>query len=40
MMAFSLFCVTIRGLERSLPTPLDSAAVIKKSRAKLADLKE
>src|ERR1700726_4313533 len=40
MMAFSLFCVTMRGLESNLPTPLDSAAVIKKSSAKLADRKE
>src|ERR1700720_1005495 len=35
--AFSLFCVTMRGLESSLPTPLDSAAVMKKSTAKLGD---
>src|SRR5215470_12164784 len=37
MVALSLFCVTIRGLESSLPTPLDSAAVMKKSTAKFGD---
>ena len=35
--AFSLFWVTMRGLESSLPTPLDSAAVIKKSTAKFGE---
>src|SRR5580692_10913573 len=35
--AFSLFCVTMRGFESSLPTPLASAAVMKKSTAKLED---
>src|ERR1700676_4346561 len=40
MIAFSLFCVTMRGLESSLPTPLASAAVIKKSMAKFGDLCE
>src|SRR3954470_22403110 len=35
--AFSLFCVTTRGLESSLPTPLDSAADIKKSTAKFGE---
>src|SRR5437899_4691243 len=37
IVAFSLFCVTTRGLERSLPTPFDSAAVMKKSIAKLGE---
>src|SRR5258708_16412090 len=37
MVAFWLFWVTIRGLESSLPTPLDSAAVMKKSSAKFAE---
>src|SRR5579862_3761830 len=35
--AFSLFWVTMRGLESSLPTPLDSAALIKKSMAKFGE---
>src|SRR6202040_982895 len=35
--AFSLFCVTMRGLESSLPTPFDSAAVMKKSTAKFGE---
>src|SRR5256885_2723603 len=35
--AFSLFCVTTRGFERSLPTPRDSAAVMKKSTAKFGE---
>src|SRR5271169_6591537 len=38
MTAFSLFCVTMRGLESNLPTPFASAAVIKKSMAKFGDL--
>src|SRR5216110_1097654 len=37
MVAFSLFCVTTRGLDRSFPTPFDSAAVMKKSIAKLGE---
>src|SRR6266849_3632965 len=35
--AFSLFCVTTRGLESSLPTPFASAAVMKKSIAKFGE---
>src|SRR6266481_1733501 len=37
MIAFSLFWVTTRGLESSFPTPFDSAAVMKKSTAKLGE---
>src|ERR1700731_2634397 len=37
MTAFSLFCVTTRGLERSFPTPFDSAALMKKSTAKFGE---
>src|SRR5258708_22623662 len=37
MVAFWLFWVTIRGLESSLRTPLDSAAVMKKSSEKFAE---
>src|SRR5262249_37018907 len=35
--AFSLFWVTTRGFDSSLPTPLDSAALMKKSIAKFGD---
>ena len=35
--AFSLFWVTMRGFESNLPTPLDSAAVMKKSTAKFGE---
>src|SRR3989475_12725068 len=35
--ALSLFCVMTLGFERSLPTPLASAAVMKKSTAKLGE---
>src|SRR5262252_6483656 len=35
--AFSLFWVTTRGFESSLPTPRDSAAVMKKSTAKFGE---
>src|ERR1700686_24097 len=38
--AIALFCVTSCGLERSLPTPLLSAAVIKKSKVKFGDTRE
>src|SRR5579863_3432854 len=37
MTAFSLFWVTILGLESSFPTPLDSAALMKKSTAKFGE---
>src|SRR5260370_28939538 len=37
MVAFSLFCVVSLGFERSLPTPLASAALIKKSTAKFGE---
>src|ERR1700730_18576175 len=37
MVAFSLFCVTTRGFESNFPTPLASAAVMKKSTAKLGE---
>src|SRR6266404_9848888 len=37
MIAFSLFWVTTRGFESSFPTPLASAAVIKRSTAKFGD---
>src|SRR5208282_5418860 len=40
MVAFSLFCVITFGLDRSLPTPLSSAAVIMRSNATFADEKE
>ena len=36
--AFSLFWVMTLGFESSLPTPLDSAALIMKSRAKLGEV--
>src|SRR5271169_4942793 len=35
--AFSLFWVTILGLESNLPTPLASAALMKKSMAKFGE---
>src|SRR5271155_2874544 len=35
--AFSLFWVTMRGFESSLPTPLASDAVMKKSSAKFGE---
>src|SRR5712692_5657891 len=37
MVAFSLFCVMTLGFERSLPTPLASDAVMKKSTAKFGE---
>src|SRR5260370_31801839 len=37
MVAFSLFCVVSLGFERSLPTPLASAAEMKKSTAKFGE---
>src|SRR5277367_3530515 len=38
--AFSLFCVTTRGLESNFPTPLASDAVMKKSSAKFGERNE
>src|ERR1017187_8422160 len=38
--AFSLFCVITLGFESNLPTPRSSAAVMIKSSAKFAELKE
>src|ERR1700730_7121814 len=37
MVDFSLFCVTIFGLESNLPTPFASAAVMNRSPAKFGD---